>query len=323
VSAPISASHLPARSALPIFAAALGALVMACSGGDHAPAGASGAASAGTSGTSGSTAAGTGSGASSAAAGTGATGAASGAPSAASVAGSGRKAPRNFEALKAELARKCPIEEKETNVDQKEAVHKATECLKKRMIADLDAILVPLEKTDKAKFDALMKEQAEWNRAVQAACDVEEERFWLDLSTGHRYDGTYRGYTWLGCFDKAYTERILYARALGAGKPAPLVKRIVALQTDGAAVETALSDLAKRAAVFEKSPPPPDPSDAGEDWKKLIDEIGKVQSAAGSLAKSTCAAWPEIAKGLGPKTPCEPALKAYYFAQMNEPTVGN
>src|SRR6185369_9922607 len=52
------------------------------------------------------------------------------------------RTPKSFEALKAELAKNCPVEEKQSNIEQKEAAARAIQCLKKKMTADLDAVLL-------------------------------------------------------------------------------------------------------------------------------------------------------------------------------------
>ena len=60
------------------------------------------------------------------------------------------------------------------------------ECLRRKMIADLDAVLLPLKKSDQARFKALMREQATWNRFIDVACDVEEELDWLEMAGGRK-----------------------------------------------------------------------------------------------------------------------------------------
>jgi hypothetical protein len=231
-----------------------------------------------------------------------------------------KKAPRSYESLKAELAKKCPIEDKPNNVEQKEAVANAGDCLRRKMIADLDAVLLPLKKAEEPKFKALMKEQAEWNRHLAIACELEEERFWVDLVTGARDDGTLRGYTYLGCLDKAYTERILFARSLAAKDDKLLVKRVDDTQKDGAATKEALAQLQKTAEAFVLVPPKVEEPFQNADWKAIGESSGKVGAAAASMAKSTCETWAGLAKALGGKEACETKVELYYAAQFNTPS---
>lgn len=232
-----------------------------------------------------------------------------------------RKAPKSYAALKADLDKKCPVESKDTNVEQKEAAAKAIECLRKKMIADLDAVLVPLKKSDETKFKALMKEQAEWNRNIEVACKLEEERFWIDLATGGRDDGTMRSYTYLGCLSGAYTDRILYAQSLAAGKLPPLVKRIEETQKDGAEVKRVLAEIKNTAEGFVKSPPKLEAGVESADWGMIASSCEKVATASASMAKSTCEAWPDLAKELGGKDKCAAKVELYYFVQGGSPSV--
>lgn len=248
------------------------------------------------------------------------TGSAAAVPRSAAAPKPRRKAPKSYEALRAELERKCPMETKDTNVEQKEAFSDSNECLRRTMIADLDAVLLPLKKADAAKFEALMKEQAEWNRAVEVACDLEEERFWIDLVTGGRDDGTLRSYAYMGCMEGAYTERILFARSLAAKDLGPLVKRIEATQKDGEEAREQLSHLRKTAEAFVLVPPAPPDGMESADWKSIGESGEKVAASAVSMAKSTCEAWPDLAKALGGRGACEAKMELHYTAQVVSPS---
>ncbi|MBK8253317.1 MAG: hypothetical protein IPK82_11715 [Polyangiaceae bacterium] len=231
-----------------------------------------------------------------------------------------RKPPKGYTALRADLEKKCPIEAKDTNVEQKEAAAKALECLRKKMIADLDAVLLPLKKKDETKFKALMKEQAEWNRNVEVACRLEEERFWVDLKTGLRDDGTMRSYPYMGCIDKAYTERILLAQSLASGKLDPLVKRIGEVDADGLAVENEMKALRSTADAFVLAPPKEEDGMAVADWKTISADVEKVQTAVANMAKSTCDTWPDLSKALGKE--CVLKVGRYYYVQGQTPNAG-
>ncbi|MFO0592746.1 MAG: hypothetical protein U0441_34705 [Polyangiaceae bacterium] len=232
-----------------------------------------------------------------------------------------RKAPRNYEALQAELAKKCPVADAPNNIEQKEAAARSVECLKKKMTKDLDEVLLPLKTSDKAKYDALMKEQAEWNRTVEKACRLEEERMWVDFSTGLRDDGTLRSYTYLGCYSQAYTERTMYARTLASGKVDPLAKHIDETQRSGAETRDALADILKKATAFQAQPAAAKDNLTVPDWKTIVDELTTVIGASKKLATSTCETWPDLAKALGGKEKCLEKAELYYYVQGNSPTV--
>ncbi len=226
-----------------------------------------------------------------------------------------QKRPKSFEALKAELAKQCPVAEKESNIEQKGEASKAVDCLRRSMIADLDAVLLPLKSTDAVRFKVLMVEQAKWNRFSERACSLEEKRVWLDTETGELSDGTARGYAYMACLDKAYSERSLYARTFAAATLEPLVKRVDSAQNEGEAVKAAIAHLKADSARFVKSPPHLEEGAQRADWAAIgaaCDEVGKdVQG----LAKSSCETWPELAKALGGMDACLPKAELYYFAQ--------
>ncbi len=232
-----------------------------------------------------------------------------------------RKAPRNYAALQAELAKKCPVAKANNTLEEKEALMGSIQCLKKKMNADLDAVLIPLKTSDPAKFKALMKEQAEWNKAMEKACDLEEERTWVDFTTGHRDDGSFRSYTMLGCFSQAFTERTMYARTLASGKIAPLVKHIEESRKGGAAVKGIVADIQKKAIAFKAAPPPQEDGFLPADWDAIIGEAGAMIGATQAMAKSTCGAWPELEKALGGPAKCLLKAELYYYVQGNNPSV--
>jgi hypothetical protein len=298
------------RATQPIFFALLGLALTACSGGDHGTAvSTTGAATAPATATA-TTAVAPASGAPSAPASGAPSASASGAPHAGK-----KKPPKSFDALKEELEKKCPAEPKDNNLEQKQEYARVTECLRRKMNADLDAVLLPLKKADEAKFKSLMKEQAEWNRLVEAVCHLEEERFWIDFETGARSDGTMRGYPYIGCLNSAYSERILYAKALEASKPELLSKRVEELQADGARVKTITASVLSKATAFQAAPPKVQEGMVEVDWKKVKEGAAKTVAAAMPLAKSTCAFWPELAKALGGKAKCEAKAELYYYMQ--------
>ncbi|HEY3359343.1 MAG TPA: lysozyme inhibitor LprI family protein, partial [Polyangia bacterium] len=210
-----------------------------------------------------------------------------------------RRPAKSFAALKKELGKRCPLKEADSNVEQKQALADMTACVRRTMIRALDDVLVPLKKSAPARFSALMKEQAAWNRFVEAGCHLEEERFWVDLDSGQRDDGTMRGYPYLGCLDAAYTERLMYARALGGGDPAPLVGRVTAADKNGAAMQKIVAEVKASAERFQKRPPPPSDLGVSADFADIAKGCATVQAETAGMARSTCEGWPELAQALG------------------------
>ncbi|UQA55305.1 lysozyme inhibitor LprI family protein [Polyangium aurulentum] len=224
------------------------------------------------------------------------------------------KLPKDFESLLAELRKKCgPKEVPQDNVSTKEAAHQEAECMRRKMVADLDAVLLPLKSSDPARFSQLMKEQAVWNRFVKSQCWIEEELQWLDLTTGQRDDGTMRSYAYLGCLMDATAERTLYARALANKDPGAVEKRVKAREKLGAEADRSRAELLTKAQGFEKSPPKVEPGMVEADWKKIIEEAKASQDGATELATMTCEGWKELGGKLGDKRACEASMRLYYL----------
>jgi hypothetical protein len=202
----------------------------------------------------------------------------------------------------------------------KAELEKAGQCVRRKMVADLDTVLVPLKTSQPARFKALMAEQADWNRYIESACFIEEERMWVDFQTGTRDDGTMRSLPYLGCFSSGMTERLLYARSLAAGSTAVLARHIESKQADGAKVKTIVADIATRSAAFAKSPPPK-PADAVSeaDFPRIQKESEAMQKRTVSLAKAACSGWPELATALGGATSCEAKAELYFYVQGSSP----
>jgi hypothetical protein len=226
------------------------------------------------------------------------------------------KLPKDFESLMAELRKTCgPKEAPKDNVSMKEAAHQESECIRRKMVADLDAVLLPLKSSDPARFSQLMKEQAVWNRYVESRCWIQEELQWLDLATGQRDDGTMRGYTYIGCLSEATAERTLYARALANKDPGAVEKRVKARDKRGTDDERALAELLTKAQRFEKSPPKVEPGMVEPEWKKIVEETKASQDRASELATMTCEGWKPLSEKLGDKRTCEASMRLYYLAQ--------
>jgi len=226
------------------------------------------------------------------------------------------KLPKDFESLLAELRKTCAVKDvPQDNVSMKEAAHQEAECSRRKMVADLDAVLLPLKSSDPARFSQLMKEQAVWNRYVKSRCWVHEELQWLDLTTGQRDDGTMRSYAYIGCISEATAERTFYARALANKDPGAVEKRVKAREKLGTRDEPILAELLTKAQGFEKSPPKVEPGMVEAEWKKIVEETKASQDGAKELATMTCEGWKELGEKLGDKRTCEASMRLYYLAQ--------
>lgn len=226
-----------------------------------------------------------------------------------------RPLPESIEALVAELHKKCgPKEEPKDNVSQKEAMNQEAECMRREMIADLDAVLLPLEASDPTRFAQLMKEQAVWNKYLKSRCWLQEELAWIDRATGQRSDGTMRGYAYLGCLMQATAERTYYARALGNKNAKAVHQRVLARQKRGAKDADALHELSLAATKFEKNPPKVEPGMVAADWKKISEEIKAEHAGMNELADMTCNGWKELAAEFQSKASCVATVRPYYTA---------
>ena len=245
-----------------------------------------------------------------------ATAAASAAPA---VPGAARpRRARTIKQVSSELAKRCAAKKPaDTNMEMKVQMSETLDCMRKKMNADLDEVLLPLKKSDPPRFKALMAEQATWNRALEPSCRVEEELTWLNFDDGSRDDGTSRGTWYMSCLDTAITERVLYARALAAGDVASLSRRIDEVQKEGAAVRDHLADRKKAAVKWVVTPPAKTDSALPADWKAFSDDLGAIEKNTADLARDTCTGWPELARALGGDAACQKKAANYYALQGN------
>ncbi|RYE90967.1 MAG: hypothetical protein EOO75_09410 [Myxococcales bacterium] len=240
-------------------------------------------------------------------------------PATAAASAPGRKrGPRGIKQVSTELSKRCgPKKDAENNLEMKMQMSESLDCMRRKMNADLDEVLLPLKKSDPARFKALMSEQATWNRALEVSCRAEEELAWLNFDDGSRDDGTARGYAYMGCLDTAITERVLYARAMGASDAAALARRIDEVQPRGSKVKAHLADRKKAAVRWVMTPPGKSEFGAPADWKAFAADLDTIEKNDAELARSTCAGWADLARALGGEEACRKKAELYYVLQGN------
>lgn len=219
------------------------------------------------------------------------------------------------------LAKRCTpkLADNASNVEAKANMAQTADCLKKAFTADLDLVLVPTKSVDPNRFNALMREQAGWNKLTEDLCWLSEEAFWIDLEHGTRDDGTMRGIPSMQCKQQAAVERDYYAVALKADDAAALAGRIEELATPGKRSRDTLAQLQKQATNLAAKPLRdggvgsfPRQLDAKE-RAELVTRPKSIEEKAAELAHSTCT-WAALAETLGGSGACEEAAGLYYLA---------
>ncbi|MDB4995734.1 MAG: hypothetical protein JWM74_3166 [Myxococcaceae bacterium] len=210
-----------------------------------------------------------------------------------------------------------------SNIDTKTAAAQTAECMKKAFTADLDAVIVPVKNTDPARFNAVMREQASWNKLAEDLCWLAEESFWVDFDKGMRDDGTMRGLPWVGCKAQAASERDYYALALKADDAAALATRIEQLAKAGTRSKELLAEMSKGAAklaetrIVDAGPPGSYPHmltlvERGD----LVTRTKSIEDKSREVAHATCT-WAALAETLGGSAACEEAAALYYLGHAN------
>jgi hypothetical protein len=209
-----------------------------------------------------------------------------------------------------------------SNLEAKGAASQTAECMKKAFTADLDAALLPAKSVDPLRFNALMREQATWNKWAEDLCWLAEEAFWVDFDKGTRDDGTMRGVPWVGCKQQAATERDYYALALKADDAAALATRIEQLSKQGTRSKELLAKMRKDGAKLLETRSAdaaalafPRPLTIAE-RAELVNRTKAIDEKVGDLAHSTCA-WAALAETLGGSSACEAAAGLYYLGHGN------
>jgi hypothetical protein len=228
-----------------------------------------------------------------------------------------------FEVVKTELDARCqPRKEATSNLEMKADMAATADCLKRAYTADLDRALLPLKSGDRPRFDALMKEQALWNKLMEDACWLAELANWVDIEAGTLDDGTARSTWLLACRQVAGLERDYYARALASGDVAGLAQRVQALEGTG---RTAMEHVrALQLGAARLRPARGDrtvgeyPRPMTEPEREELERRAKAVSERGDeVARATCVDVQGLAVALGGGERCSTMLRSYFFAQWN------
>ncbi|WP_437585301.1 hypothetical protein [Sorangium sp. So ce1000] len=249
---------------------------------------------------------------------------ASNAPGQSSAAVPAAPHPADFATASAAIRRACaPVDEAKDNVTMKEQMLLTSDCLRRRMVRELDAFLLPLKGGSLPRFKGWMKSQADWNRFVKSLALLDEELQWVNLAEGSRLDGTGRGVTFMACEHAALVERFFFARALAGRDPAAFARRVEALQSVGRKARAAVAEVRRHAAAPPNAAVPPDGRQpmARSEWKDLATWAKDVDEVPRALAAATCELWPEAAAALGGSQACSERLDLYYIGHcaLGEP----
>jgi hypothetical protein len=190
------------------------------------------------------------------------------------------------------------------------------ECLQRRMLAELDAVLLPAQREAPARLQALRKEQADFNRFTVAFADLVEKKAGTDLDAGTVLYGSCYDCGQLACTTSATLERLYYAVALRAGAIAGLTARIEEQQAVGVKTRGGVRAIARAAARWQASPGGPEVAGATW-WKEMADGAAEVERRAATLAASTCAGWPELGEALGGGEACRKKVATYYLGSCS------
>jgi hypothetical protein len=225
----------------------------------------------------------------------------------------------DFADFQRDLETRCFVSERTgSNTEHRGAEWQKAECLRAAMVRELDGVLLPMKSASPARFAALMREQAAFNRLVAESCDLRETMQWVDAPTGTRSDGAARGYAEILCIQQDSLERAYYATALRTGAAARFAAHVRSRSTAGRVAREAREafrrDLARwtTPALPNGDPfgqPPLVPGEA----PRLLDAAAAVEAHAQALARQTCARWPALQRALEGPDRCAAAMEAYYF----------
>jgi hypothetical protein len=228
----------------------------------------------------------------------------------------------SFEAGDAELRKACAPKgaQEQWLFAMREQEHESGHCMRRIMSRALDKVLIPMKKADPTRFDALMKEQADWNVMVEKLQWMTEEWDLVSPKTGYRGLEVGMGnHGWGGAYveQEASKERLLYARSLLANETSQLRPRIDSRQSVGRKNAALIQEMNTAAKKFIETPPP----EPTEDFTGIADwmTIRNAQTVLGAMVKrlahSTCTvAFPSLAADYGGLDACEEKLRFYYLA---------
>jgi hypothetical protein len=185
-------------------------------------------------------------------------------------------------------------------------------------------VILPTKGTDPNRFNALMREQATWNKWAEDLCWLAEESFWVDFDKGIRDDGSLRNLPWVGCKAQAASERDYYALALKADDAAALATRIEQRAKPGARSKELLAEMSKGADKLAETRIAPDAGAPGSfprplslaERSELVTRTKSIDAKARELAHATCT-WAALAETLGGSAACEEAAILYYLGHGN------
>jgi hypothetical protein len=221
-----------------------------------------------------------------------------------------------FAAFKAALDKRCWVQVRGGSTPEvKGAAVQTADCLRQAFTEELDRVLLPLKDGDALRFSALMREQAQWNRAMARACPFFDEVQFLDFEFGVWSFGMAYGIGETLCRQAAAADRAFYAAALRTGEVNLLAARVRESADMAQKVREALSALRRSlAGVFATSP------EVGlnrvitpEDVRRLRETAAAIEKDARSLAEASCANWPELSRALGGGPSCAAAMESYYL----------
>jgi hypothetical protein len=221
-----------------------------------------------------------------------------------------------FAAFKAALEKRCWVQARGGSTPAvKGAAAEKANCLRRAFVAELDRVLVPLEAREPARFQALMGEQAGWNRLVEKACPFFDETAFLDLQAGAWSFGTIYGLAGTMCEQESSAERAFYAAALRLEEWARLAARVRDADQAARPVRAKLSDLRRGLAALDPTSAPADHRSraTAEDIRRLLATAAAIEQESRALGEASCANWPELARALGGPSACAAAMESYYL----------
>jgi hypothetical protein len=229
--------------------------------------------------------------------------------------------PPDFDAFAKAFRAACAVEAGPTNREQKAAAFETADCARERMEEELDRLLVPLRTGYRDRFDALMREQAAWNRFEETGCALVEEMEWVEVETGEVTFGTASGYALAGCQEQARLERAYFAAALReGGGTAGLVERVRTRAAEGEKTRAALRAFRDGVSRWITTPAKTESelfrALTADDARRLREAALAVERQAGALARPLCRNWPALREGLGGQEACVRASGAYLLQHL-------
>ena len=228
--------------------------------------------------------------------------------------------PPDFDAFAKAFRAACAVEAGPGNREQKAAAIEVADCARERMEEELDLLLVPLRTGYRDRFDALMREQAAWNRFVEAGCALVEEMEWVDLETGEVTFGTAAGFAAAGCEEQARVERAYFAAAVRAGGTAGVQERVRTRAAEGEQTRAVIRAWRDGVSRWITTPAKTESelfrALTAADARRLRDAALAVERQAGALARPLCRNWPALRDGFGGQEACVRAAGGYLLGHL-------